>query len=123
MITRKSKLLIALSLVGLTSVSMAFGPKWGGPGPNGSGFRLAQVLELSEEQQSKVKEVMQAHREEGQKWREQHRSALENKLSSVLTEEQLEKFKAMKKNRPFQSRMKGKGHGGMGRHQCQKGML
>lgn len=98
MAAKKGKLLIALTLVSLTSAVLAFGPQGGGPG-YGGGARMAQELNLTVEQQQQVQELMKKHREEGRQWREQHRKDMEIKLGGVLTPEQLEKFKSIKKQR------------------------
>jgi len=126
MTSTKNKLLLGLALVSLSSVGLAFG--WGG-GPGygagpGGGYRIAKELNLSTEQQEQMQTIMQQHREEGQQWREQHRTELETKLGNVLTADQLEQFKAFKQQGPFGRGMKsrgqgpyGKGMGGYGRGQ------
>lgn len=130
MTSTKSKLLVGLALVSLSSVGFAVGTQWGGgpgygPGPGG-GYRIAQELNLTTEQQEQMQTIMQAHREEGKKWREQHHKDLETKLSDVLNAEQLEQFKAIKQQGPFARGMgrggKGSGMRGYGRGQGPCGM-
>lgn len=104
MAIKKGKLLIGLALVSLTSVGLAFGPQWGA-GP-GNGNRMAQELNLSAEQKDQVQNLMQKHREEGMKWREQHRKDMETQLSNVLTGEQMAKFKDLKQQGPSGRGMK-----------------
>jgi len=111
MATTKSKLLIGLTLVSLSSIGLAYGPQWGGGPGYGPGNRMAQELNLTTEQQDKVKTIMQKHREEGQAWREKHHKELETKLGDVLSAEQLETFKSFKQQGP---RGRGMGPGGQG---------
>ncbi len=106
----KRNLVIAVALVSLSSMAIAFGPQMGGPG-SGGGYRMAQELNLTTEQQEQVRDIMIEHREEAQIIREQHRKELESKLSTVLSAEQLDIFKEMKLQRG------GKGMRGKGRNQ------
>lgn len=107
----KRNSLIALALVSLSSMAFAFGPKMGGNGP-GDGYRMAQELNLTKEQQEQVRDIMTKHRDETEKMRKQHRKDLETKLSTVLSSEQLETFKEMKQKRG------GKGMKGNGKRPC-----
>lgn len=94
----KRNSLIAVALISLSSMALAYGPQKGGPGPGG-GYRMAQELNLTEAQQEQVRGIMTKHREEGKAMREQHRKALETELSTVLSPEQLDTFKEMKQKR------------------------
>ncbi|MGB0867243.1 MAG: Spy/CpxP family protein refolding chaperone, partial [Granulosicoccaceae bacterium] len=70
--------------------------------------RLASKLELTDEQKTQVKSIMQANREQRQKQFQQNREALQAELSSVLTDEQMEEFETMMEKRggKMQKRMK-----------------
>jgi Spy/CpxP family protein refolding chaperone len=104
MSTKINMLLIALALFSLTSISFAYNPQCGGPGqgrgPGGGGFRVAQILNLTSEQQQEFQNIMQEQRKIGQAWREKHHQETEAKLGQILNEEQLKKFKEFKQNRP-----------------------
>ncbi len=99
MSTKIKMLLPAIVLVSLSSVSLAFSPP---PNNSGPGSRMAKKLNLTTEQQQQFQRIIKQQREEGQAWREKHRKAAENKLSAVLNEEQLAKFKTMKQQRANQ---------------------
>lgn len=107
----KRNSLIALALVSLSSMTFAFAAHMGGPGP-GDGYRMAQELNLTKEQQEQVRDIMTKHRDEAEKMRKQHPKDLETKLSTVLSSEQLETFKEMKQKRG------GKGMKGNGKRSC-----
>jgi len=107
----KRNSIIAVALISLSSMAIAFGPQMGGPGP-GDGYRMAQELNLTKEQQEQVRNIMTKHRDEAEKIRKQHRKDLETKLSTVLSSEQLETFKEMKQKRG------GKGMKGNGKRPC-----
>jgi len=66
-------------------------------------------LDLTKEQQAKVREIVKEHREAS-------RDELHKKLSAVLSEEQLEQLEKMDGNRrgPFAKRMERAGRGGRG---------
>ena len=80
--TNKRNTIIAVALISLSSMAFAFGPQMGGPG-SGGGYRMAQELNLTEEQQEQVRDIMTKHREEAKAKRDEHRKELENKLSTV----------------------------------------
>ena len=90
--------IIAVALISLSSLAIAFGPQKGVPGPGG-GYRMAQELNLTQEQQEQVRDIMIKHRKEAKVMRDEHRKELENKLSTVLSSEQLDTFKAIKQQR------------------------
>lgn len=101
-----NKLLVALALISLTSITLASGPPCGGSdgpgrgfGPGNPGDRLAYELNLNTEQQTQVQTIMKEQRNEAQTWKEQHEKATEEKLNKVLNAEQMEKFQSLKKNR------------------------
>ncbi len=113
MSSKVNTLLIGLVLVSLTSASLAFGRPCGGPGQgrnfgpgSGGGYRMAQELNLSVDQQQQFQNIIQEQRKEAQEWREQHRKEAVKKLSTVLNEQQLTKFKAIKQ---YQSNRRGRG--------------
>lgn len=108
--SNKSKLLIALTLFSLSSASLAFGPRWGDPEmERGPGYRLAQELNLSTEQQAKINEIIKAQRKEAQEWHKQHKEQGKEKISKLLTEEQQEKFKQLKEKRGYGPEMGARG--------------
>ncbi|MDX2506172.1 MAG: hypothetical protein QNL62_17070 [Gammaproteobacteria bacterium] len=102
----KRNSIIAVTLISLSSMALAFGPQMGGPGSGG--YRMAQELNLTTEQQEQVGDIMTKHREERKSIRDKHREQLEIKLSTVLSPEQLDTFKEMKQQRGKKG-MKGKG--------------
>ena len=110
----KRNSIIAVALISLSSMAIAFGPQMGGPGPGG--YRMAQELNMTTEQQEQVRDIMTKHREEGQAIRDKHREELEVKLSTVLSPEQLDTFKEMKQQRGGKG-MKGKGQRSYDRNQ------
>lgn len=107
MSNKTNKLLIGLTLISLTSVALAFGPRCGGPdgpgrgfGPGNPGDRLSYELNLNTDQQKQVKAILEEQRNEAKAWREQHKKETDVKLNKVLNAEQIEKFQSLKNNRP-----------------------
>ena len=94
MLTR-NKILWALSLTAIITTAAAFEPPYGYGKrfENRDGSRIATILNLDENQQEEVQSIIQQHREEGKNWRSNHQKALDDKLSAVLTAEQLDQFK------------------------------
>ncbi len=98
MSTKINKSLIALALVSLVSISLAYGPPCTSTANNG-GYSLANRLNLTAEQLQQVQTVLQEQRQEARAWRKDHRAETETRLSKVLNAEQMEQFKALKQHR------------------------
>ena len=62
--------------------------------------RIAQKLDLSEQQQQKFHEIMQSHREKRKALREEHIAS----VNAILTAEQQEKFEQMRAERKAKRR-------------------
>ena len=103
----KRNLVVAVALISVSSLALAFGPAMTERGP-GAGYRIAQELNLTTEQQEQVKSIMTQHRDEAVKMRKQHRDKLKDKLSDVLSTEQMEKFDAMKAQGRYSKNKMGK---------------
>ena len=109
MITKTNKLLIGLALISFATASFAFGPPpcggRGGPGGQGqsSSFnpedRMANELNLNDEQKKQMKSIMLEQRTEARQWRKEHQQKMQTKLSKVFTAEQLEQFKDLQEQR------------------------
>ena len=113
--------LAALALSGLAFADQPAGPPPGGPGRGGAPMeRLAQDLGLDATQQAQVKQILDAQRarmeadraqfdasgtrpsrEEMHAKHVQMDAELDQQLSTVLTPEQLAKFKEMRQRRPM----------------------
>jgi len=110
----KRNSIIAVALISFSSMAIAFGPQAGVR--DQGGYRMAQELNLTTEQQKQVQDIMSKHREEGRVIRDKHREELKIKLSTVLSSEQLDTFKEMKQQRGGKG-MKRKGHRSNDRNQ------
>ena len=63
--------------------------------PSGRIDQVVAKLELTTEQETKFREIMQAKRESMKSYREAQRAETLNQLKNVLTEEQLAEFEEM----------------------------
>ena len=110
MSTKTNKLLIGLALVSFASASLAMGPPGGcksrGFGPDGGGY-IMNELNLTSEQQSQVKTILQEQRETAKAWKQKHAEETQAKLGKVLTPEQLEEYKAFKQHHRFHGKKGG----------------
>lgn len=87
-------LLASLVLISITSMSVAAGQY-----NQNRGQRMAQELNLTADQQTQVKEIMEEQKSKAKTWRTSHQEETKAKLSQVLNDEQMAKFDAMKKQR------------------------
>jgi Spy/CpxP family protein refolding chaperone len=98
--TLTRRLLISFALLSLTSASLAMGPPWAERQQGRDAF-LIQELNLSAEQQKQFQKLRQEQREQAMQWRAQRQKIMQEKMQSLLTEEQLEKFKTIKVYKQF----------------------
>lgn len=61
--------------------------------------RLAKQLDLTEKQKQQVNQIMQNFHQQQQKIHEKQQTKLEQRLSKVLTGQQMDKFKQLKQQR------------------------
>lgn len=87
-------LLASLVLISITSMSAVAGQY-----NQDRGQRMAQELNLTTEQQTQVKEIMEEQKSKAKAWRTNHQEETKGKLSQVLNDEQMAKFDAIKKQR------------------------
>lgn len=91
------KTLIALTLAAIIpAAAYAAGDTRGHHSRGPHVERLAERLELSEEQQAKVRALFEEQREQHMALREQMREQMHGKMAEVLTPEQLAKMEAMR---------------------------
>ncbi|MCW8932748.1 MAG: hypothetical protein OQL19_21235 [Gammaproteobacteria bacterium] len=95
--------LIGLALLSLSSISFAAGSY-----NQERGQRMMQELNLTTEQQEQFQGIMKEQKEAAKEWRAKHKEATREKLSQVLTGEQMEKFDEIKKQRSEKRKMRKK---------------
>lgn len=97
----------AVALMLATPAAFAFGPGAARDGAlEGPRFeRMAQYLQLSEEQRSEVRAILDERRAKRQALREETKG----KLSGVLTEEQQQRLEALRSRRPHHRRAESDG--------------
>jgi Spy/CpxP family protein refolding chaperone len=113
---------LALALAGLVALSaQARGPEWGGrePSPDRRAAWMAERLGLSAEQKTRTQEILTQGfakrneiREEGRKKMESLRKETEERISGVLTPEQMEKLRRLREKRGDRGPQPGDREGG-----------
>ena len=98
------KTLIALAmLVAIPTAMAGFGPNFDGARPGGmhgpNVERMATVLDLTPEQQEKVKTLLEEQAKKRQETRTAMQTEMQTKMQSILTKEQYEKMADMRQHR------------------------